>query len=190
MKKCIEFQKKLFLLAVVLIPFAVIPNIVSLNVLGGMGTKLSIYPIIIAICLAFWQEYNYKNFFQNSELFIKYSVVYVVVLVVSLLYGVYTFPYWNLINIGQINKLALLNEYMSGYGIIFSQTLLVQTWVMIRFTKNIIFTYIFTFGVSYWVYCLFYNNGQEAVKLMIRGIITATIFEERRKYLPLFFYFS
>ena len=175
MKNCIEFQKKLFLLAVVLIPFAVIPNMVRLNVLGSMGTKLSIYPIIIAICLAFWQEHRYKNFFQNSELFIKYSVVYLAVLVISLLYGLYGFPYWNLIDIGQINKLVILNTYMIGHGIIFPQTLLVKTWVMIRFTKNIILTYIFTFGVSYWVYCLFYNNGQEAIKLLIRGIIAATI---------------
>ena len=175
MKNCVEFQKKLFLLAVALLPFVFIPNIVRLNVLGVMGMKLSVYPIIVGICLAFWQEYRYKNFFRNGELFIKYSAVYIFLLVVSLLYGLYIFPYWELIDMGQINKLVLLNTYMIEQGIIFPQALLVKTWVMIRFIKNIILTYILTFGVSYWVYCLFYNNGQEAVKLMIRGIITATI---------------
>ena len=147
MKNCVEFQKKLFLLAVALLPFVFIPNIVRLNVLGVMGMKLSVYPIIVGICLAFWQEYRYKNFFRNGELFIKYSAVYIFLLVVSLLYGLYIFPYWELIDMGQINKLVLLNTYMIEQGIIFPQALLVKTWVMIRFIKNIILTYILTFGV-------------------------------------------
>ena len=97
---------------------------------------------------------------------------------VSLLVGLYIYPYYNLVlngPISQIEKLPRALEIFESYGIILDHKFVLGVWMIVRQIKGVFLEMFWCFGGAYMIFCWYYNNWQKAVLIMIKGVLAGLI---------------
>lgn len=169
-----KFLNILFLFIVISLVFNNIPKPIQMNFLGGLlGTKLSFYPIFIGMFYTVYCHYKYKNIFINFDKFIKFNSIYVLIVLMLSIIGLYNYPYYDLIINGpgtQIEKLPKVIDFFYKFGINADTKVLTVLWLIARTIKSVIFESIYTFCGSYMIYCWYHDDWQSAFKILIKGI--------------------
>ncbi len=167
-----------FFLSILLI-FNNIPKIFQLNLLGGaFSNKLSLYPLIIGLFYTIYCQYKYKNVLINFDKFIKFLAVYLAITFISLIAGLYNYPYYDMVINGpvtQIEKLPKVMVFFNSLGIHIDQKILIAFWMIARVVKGLLFDSFYTFGGAYMIYCWYHNNWQTAFKIIIKAVLTSLI---------------
>lgn len=157
-----KIRDYIFLVLCASIVFNEIPNSIRLNFLGGeYSNLLAVYPLLLGFLFTgVWQRNN-GNILIAKDKIIYYGIIYVVVLSVSLIHGLFIYPYYNDIlsgPIGQIQKLPSFLYFFSKLGINLDISKTIMGWIGGRFFKTIIIEYLYTFGGSYLIYCWYFRN--------------------------------
>lgn len=160
-----------FMLAIVFIPFHVIHKFMAVPVLD-MGSKLSIYPIILGMGCYFYQSFKQKTIWIPKK-YVYFVILLFVIQLCSTINGIVVFPYWNSISIDQFEKLvklvllipnsdSILNKDSNNIGII---------WLSIKIIIKLIFNFLTTYGCSLWIISLYIRCRGNIFKYFYKGII-------------------
>lgn len=152
-----------------------VPRMVQMNFWGGlMGNKLVFYPLIVGFIYTLHCHYKYKNVLIYFDKFLKFCGAYIGVTMLSLLIGLYTYPYYDLVfsgPAGQIEKLPYTLTFFASYGIIVDQKFVLGAWIIARQVKSVFLETFWCFGGSYMIFCWYYNEWQKAVRIIINGVL-------------------
>lgn len=170
-----KIKNQLFFLICFTLIFNNIPKVLQMNFIGSvLGDKLVFYPLIIGFVYTIYCEYKYKNVLVNVDKFINYIVIYVSLIMLSSIIGLYTYPYYDLIFSGpveQIEKLPKVLSILQSFGINIEEKTLLILWIIIRVIKGLLLETIYTFGGAYMIYCWYHNNWQQGFKILSKAII-------------------
>lgn len=169
----------LFLFIIISLIFNSIPKPIQMNFIGGiLGNKLSFYPFVVGVVYTLYCQYKYKNVLVNSNKFLKFIAVYLVVTSFSLIIGLYTYPHYDLVLNGpvtQIEKLPKLIATLNNYGIYINEKILIAFWMIARTIKSVLLEALYTFGGAYIIFCLYYNDWKRAFKVLITAILASSV---------------
>lgn len=161
------------------LPFIYIPFDLWQILLGGpYGTNLVVYPLLAGFIYTLYCQLRYRNVLVYREKVGKFLLVYLFVLLVSLVHGVFIYPYFDQILNGPINQIPRLVSFMGvlrEWGIDIDEKSLLQLWLPIRFFKSILMEVLYSFGAAYMVFCWYHNRAQRAWKILLRGVIVSLI---------------
>lgn len=170
----------LFFFVSFLLIFNNIPQILQMNFIGGLiGDKLIFYPLIIGFIYTIYYQYKYKNILVNFEKFIKFILVYLTITFISLIIGLYNYPYYDLVINGpvtQIEKLPKVIAILDSFSINVDQKVLMAFWMVARAVKSLLVEIIYTFGGVYMIYCWYHDNWKTAFNIMLKAILVSLVF--------------
>ena len=170
---------KLFWTISFLLIFNNILKFLQVNFIGGvLQNKLVFYPIFIGLIYTLYYQYKYKNVLVNLDKFLKFIIIYFSVMLISLVIGLYTYPYYDLVLNGpvtQIEKLPKVINILNNFGINIDEKILTAFWMIARTIKSILFEVLYAFGGAYMIYCWYHNNWRIAFKILIKAILVSLI---------------
>ena len=150
-----------------------------MNFLGGsVGNQLVFYPLFLGFIYTIYCQYKYKNIFINFDKFIKFIAVYLAITFISLIAGLYNYPYYDMVINGpvtQIEKLPKVMVFLNSLGIHIDQKILIAFWMIARVVKGLLFDSFYTFGGAYMIYCWYHNDWQKGLNIFIKGILIGLI---------------
>lgn len=156
-----------------------IPNLLRMNFIGGiLANKLSFYPFIVGFVYTLYCQYKYKNVLVNLDKFFRFVMLYLMITLMSLIVGLYNYPYYDLIVNGpitQIEKLPKVLEVLNGFGVYVDEKLLTAFWMIARVVKGVLFDVIYAFGGAYMIYCWYHNDWQTALKVLVKGVLVSLV---------------
>lgn len=130
--------------------FNTIPQILRLNFLGGsLAGQLTLYPLLIGMIYTIYCQWRYRNIFIYWDAFCKFIWLYVGVTLVSTIWGLYTYPYYDIVLLGptnQITKLPYVLDFLHNHGIWANEKYLTITWMMMRTLKLLFVDALYTLG--------------------------------------------
>ncbi len=168
-----KLRNGIFLSICVLLIFNNIPKIIAPNFLGGevLGDKLVFYPMFIGMIYTIYYQYNIGVYFQTVGRFLG---IYIIVVFVSMLLGLYNYPYYNIILQGpsnQIEKLPFIISFFSNIKIHINEQWLIGVWIVARAIKNLLIECIWTFGGAYMIFCWYYQDWQVAFQYIKKAVV-------------------
>lgn len=171
------YRDLLFFFIVFFSIFNFIPENLRLNILAGpMASKLSFYPLLLLFIFTIYSQYKYKNVFVNFKIFKNYFLVYIFVVLLSFIIGVYLYPYYDEVITGPVivsYKLSLIINYLNKLNITVFENVLSYYYFLLWNIKNFL-TYAFWYLIgAYLIYCLYYDNWRKAYKIVILGVLSA-----------------
>lgn len=170
----------IFFFIILFLIFNNIPKVIQMNFLGGsVGSKLIFYPVFIGFVYTIYCQYKYKNVLINFDKLIKFILVYLAITFISLIFGLYNYPYYDLVINGpvtQVEKLPKVMAILDGNGINIDQKVLVAFWMIARAIKGLLFEIIYTFGGAYMIYCWYHDNWKTAFAVMLKAVLLSLIF--------------
>jgi hypothetical protein len=150
-----------------------------MNFLGGpVGSKLIFYPLFIGLVLSLWRQYTHHDMFVEWSKFKMFILVYAGIIFVSLLHGLYIYPYYDLVlngPVSQIEKLPRVIELLRGLGIYVDSKVLVSFWMIARVLKNFVFEIIYTFGGSYMIFCWYSKDWERGFRILLKAVCISLI---------------
>ena len=156
----------LFFIIVLFFIFNNIPKALQINFIGGiLQTKLVFYPIFVSLIYTLYCQYKYKNVLINLDKFLKFIVIYFCVMLISLVIGLYSYPYYDLVLNGpvtQVEKLPKVINILNNFGFYIDEKILIAFWMVARTIKGAFLEVLYTFGGAYMIYCWYYNNWKTA----------------------------
>lgn len=160
-----------FMLAIVFIPFHVIHKFMTVPVFD-MGSKLSIYPIILGMGCYFYQAFKQRTTWIPKK-YVYFVIFLFVVQFLSTMIGLLVFPYWNSINIDQFEKLAKLVSLIPNSDSILNKdsNIIGIIWLSIKIIIKLIFNFLTTYGCSLWIISLYIRCKENVFKYFYKGII-------------------
>lgn len=162
----------IFAFLVFALPFKYIPRILWQSTLGGpFGNDLVVYPLLIGFVYTFYCQWKYRNVFFKWGIFKKFILAYVGVLLVSLIWGLINYPYYDQILAGpadQIEKLPKVLALLHGIGIPVAQKTLLEIWMLARPIKAVFFEALYTFGAAYMIFCWYHDRVQRAIDILLK----------------------
>ena len=175
-------KNKIFIVELIFLSlvFNEIPRNLQMNFLGGpVQSKLVFYPLFIGFIYTIYCQYKYKDVLVNFDKFIKFILVYLAITFISLIIGLYNYPYYDLVINGpvtQIEKLSKLMAILDSFGINIDQKVLIAFWMIARAIKGLLFEIIYTFGCAYMIYCWYYDNWKTAFDVMLKAVLVSLVF--------------
>lgn len=184
-------RNRIFYLLCLTMPFLFVPKFLHLSFIGGpINTMLMVYIILAAYAYSFYCYKKDKDIFGNKGSVIKFIILYMCVLIISLIHGLIIYPYYDLIfggPVNQIERLSKLINFLDGYNIAVDKNISLSVWMIVSFFKGIIFEIIYTFGFSYILYCWYKDEPQVAIKIIKKSIYIISIIIVLFGFIELFF---
>lgn len=169
----------LFFLACLFLIFTNIPEDFHLNFIG-IGGHLSGYPILMGFILMIL--YIFKNKHTRELPDIKrvslYILIYLGIVLASTINGLFIFPYFDKILSGpmdQIEKLPFVYNKLKSFGIDIDSDKLMLIWTIARTIKGVFLSVIWSFGISYLVYCWYKNQWKCGFYILLKGTLIAIL---------------
>ena len=158
-----KIQKFFLLLTIVLLPFTNLPKKITFS---SIGPNIVHYIIIISLFLVIYEYYKYKC--QINKIIFYFFSIYIISQFISLVYGLFTYPYYALLDVKQLPKLQYL---VNKFNISISNDTLIAIWLFIRETKNIILDSIYLCVIPLIFLHLFDKNKEEAFSFVEKAIV-------------------
>ncbi|WP_349687696.1 O-antigen ligase family protein [Acidaminococcus sp. DS4831] len=177
----VSLRDKLFFSIVLFIIFPTIPKFLQLNFLGAfLGKDLSFYPILAGVLyssIIFFKKPKLK-IHKIEKMFFAYTVTYIVVTLISFIHGLMIYPYYEGILSGpadQIEKLPIVQQFLSNKGMHIETTLLLKIWMFARLIKGFILETFWYFAVPYLVFSWYRKNEHEGFSILTKAVFTAVL---------------
>lgn len=170
-----KYINYLFFFIILFLIFNNTPKLTQMNFVGGvLGSKLVFYPIVFGMIYTLYCQYRYKNVLVNFYKFLKFIAIYFTIIFISLIIGLYTYPYYDLVLNGpitQIERLPKVINILSNFGIFIDEKILTIIWMIQGRIKSALLEILYTFGGAYMIYCWYHNNWQTAFKIIIKAVL-------------------
>lgn len=162
----------IFTMLVFSLPFNYIPCILWQNFLGGaFGNDLVIYPLFMGLIYTVYCQWKYKNVVYKWNLFKRFASIYFTVLIISLAWGLWIYPYYNQVLAGpvtQIEKLPKVLSFLHGVGLPITEKNLFILWMFVSPIKKIFLEVLYTFGSAYMIFCWYHNRIHKAIEILLK----------------------
>ncbi|AXB82361.1 hypothetical protein ACT01_08995 [Megasphaera hexanoica] len=169
-----DWEYIMFGIAVFLIPFHTGHMALSISLFGSMGSKLSIFPVLIGLCLFLYQCVKKREWYV-PKICSTFFCILLVWQIFSLIHGLVIFPNWQEISANQFKKLDFLLSILSSKGIFLDTLVIGHTWWAIKLIFTHILEYVVTYGVVIWGISLFYRNREISFQALRYGILSGAI---------------
>lgn len=176
-KKCKEIRDILFFLIVFSVIFDYAPKFLWFNFFGLGGpysSMLGIYPIMAGFVLLAFMIYKGYIHPWNKYVAIFFGISFFVY-ELSTVYGLYIYPYWNLILHAaepQIEKLPWVLTFLHKHNINISYEQLFSVWIFVRSIKATFLDLVYQFGISYMIYLWYQNDFKRGWSIFTKGVLT------------------
>ena len=172
-----RYRDFLFILICFTLIFNNIPRPIQMNFIGGpVGNKLVFYPLMIGMLYTAWCNWKYKDMLVHKRELGMFVCVYSVTSLISLVVGLYTYPYWPLVMNGpveQIEKLPKMIGFLKSHGIDAEPKVLMSVWISIRQIKGLLLDIFWCFGGAYLVYCWYKDDWKTGLKLATYALVAS-----------------
>lgn len=179
----LDIKESLLFLVVVFSTFNLIPGLFQMNFIGSfLGKNLAFYPIVLSVI---YFCYEYKNgrcgycITDKWKYIFLYLFVYLAFDFISLLHGLYIYPYYDEIYLGprdQIDKLLLIQKYLHVIGLSLSEEALFKIWIFARPIKGFIVESIWFFMVPLIVFMLYKKDIDRGNLVLCKAVVISVIF--------------
>lgn len=167
-----KFIDILFAALVFSLPFGYIPRALWQTILGGpYGHDLVLYPIIIGFLYTAYCQWKYRDSLIKWGVFKKFILIYIAILLISLVWGLFNYPYYDQILNGpadQIEKLPKALAILHGIGISLEEKTMLEIWMFARPIKGVLFEAFYTFGAAYMIFCWYHDRVQRAIDILLK----------------------
>ncbi|MFR1902716.1 MAG: hypothetical protein ACLSXY_01115 [Veillonella sp.] len=174
-----KIRDSLFACMVVTVLFTNIPKFMQINFLfGSFSRRLTVVFVCIGLLYTVYLAIKKKMEFHHFQTFKRFSIVYLLYILVSLVYGLYQYPYYDAVINGpvqQIEKLPAVIDWLQAHNIQLSQSFVVGSWMIVRFIKNAVLEYVFTFGAAYMVFNWYFKEWRKAVSLVLKSVLVSVL---------------
>ena len=164
----------MFGVAVFLIPFHIGHMALNISILGNMGSKLSVFPVLIGLCLFLYQCIRTREW-HVPKICNAFFCILLIWQILSLLHGLLIFPDWQEISANQFKKLDFLLSILSSKGIVLDTLSIGRAWWIIKLIFTHILEYSVTYGVVIWGISLFHRNRETSFQVLRYGILGGAI---------------
>ena len=161
-------------LATFLLPFHIGHRFLAVPFIGTMGSKLSIYPILLGICLFIYQIFKQRRL-AVPKMCILFFILFLLWKLIALLHGLIIFPRWQEISADQFSKLKSLIIILKGRGFYIDEILIGRIWWSIKLVLKHLLEYGLTYGCVLWVISLFYQERKTPFRFFCLGILSSSI---------------
>lgn len=156
-----------------------IPIMLQMNFIGGpIGNKLAFYPLLMGIFYTLWCEYRQGSLLVEKKKFLKYVIVYLGVVWLSLIIGLLTYPYWSIVLSGpveQIEKLSRVIVFLGEHGVNPDIKTMLGGWIIVRHIKLVLMEVLYGFGTAYMFFCWYKNDYKQGIRVACNGFIGSII---------------
>ncbi|MBQ0067061.1 MAG: O-antigen ligase family protein [Phascolarctobacterium sp.] len=169
-----KFCDILFYLICATLCFVDIPTFLRCEfVFGSISSKLAFYPLFVALVYTLYCQLRYKNVFVDWNKFKWFVYIYIALTIVSIIWGLYSFPYWqellDVTNLKSSHRYQMIHNLLQACGFNISyewvQKFLLGSYPLRTFLKN----FFYSFGTAYMVYCWYKTDWQRGFKVMMVG---------------------
>lgn len=175
----LKIRNTIFFLLVFFLAFNNIPKPLQLNFIGGpVGSKLVVYPLLAAFAYTFYCQYKCKNIFADVKPLLKYVGVFICVMLLSTIVGLYNYPYYDLVLNGpvdQIEKLPKVLAFCHAHGFNVDGKQLMQVWIIARQLKGVLMEAFWCFGGAYMVYLMCKDNRKKTTDIIGNAILCSAV---------------
>lgn len=169
----------IFFIIVFSLIFSYIPELLQASFLAGaLAPKLTIYPLIFAFGFTVFYRKNFSLSLAERKTLTKFFAVYLVVMLLSLVYGLIEYPYYSVILHGpanQIEKLPKVYSLLTENGIFVTKQGLFSAWMLGRPIKNLVVETFWTFGLSILVYAWYKNDFRNGFHVFLKGVFASVV---------------
>lgn len=172
--------RSLIIGAIFCLIFENIPKCLQLGVVSnGFSSQFSWYFLFALMILWIYQQSScdYEKHLEKKDfLYIKYILGLMVILLISNVWGLITFPYYDELLSGpnnQIEKLPIVLAWSNSHDISIDEKYLTMIWVGVRAVKGTIFSLIYTFGFSFILYQFFKKDWDFYFNLITKVVIAS-----------------
>ena len=174
-----KIVNNIFLCICISLIFNNIPAIIQQNFFGGpIGGQLVIYPLFIGYIYTLYCVKKHDIILPYKKLFYKFIGLYMGFLFISLLIGLYNFPYYSDVFAGplnQIEKIPKVLDLFHSLGIFIDPHVLLQYWLALRFMKSIILESFWCFGTAYLIFLWYKDDWEMGMKTLYKGIVISLV---------------
>ena len=157
MTKFMIYQRRLFMLLMVCLPFNHLP--ISIPLLGQQPSVGFLFlGYILLIAEYFVSDMKLDKYERRIGIFLIVSFLWALL---SRIVGVIDYQYYEYINFGQIDNLE--NLYINLSGLIdLDELTTIKSWLMVMSIKSAGLLIIYTYAISFWVYHIYRRNWKIA----------------------------
>lgn len=181
----------LFSLMILFLPFNNVPESIRVSFVGGiLGNKLLFYPFVFFLIYTIYIQCKYRKLFFNLKIFKKYIYVYAFITCISLMIGLYNYPYYNLVLSGpieQIEKLPKVIRFLNDFEVYVDENLLTIIWMTLSRIKDLFLEILYTFGGAYMIYCWYYDDWKRGFNILVNSLIVSSFIFYIYNYIELFY---
>lgn len=161
-------------IAVLLIPFHAGHQALVVPFMGNMGSKFSVYPVLIGLCIFFISKHKTRKY-SIPKICMVFFCGFFLWQIISLIHGLFIFPDWQEITTNQFRKLDFLINYLSNKGITLNAVIIGRLWWSIKLILSRILEYCVTYGVVLWIISLFCRNREASSRAFQYGILGGAV---------------
>lgn len=175
----IKIRDSLFACMVLTVLFTNIPKFMQINFLfGSFSRRLTVVFVSIGLLYTVYLAIKKKMDFHHFQTFKRFSIVYLLYILVSLIHGLYQYPYYDAVINGpvqQIEKLPLVMDWLQAHTIQVNQSFVVGSWMIVRFIKNAVLEYVFTFGAAYMLFNWYFQDWRKGISIVLRSVLASVL---------------
>ena len=179
MKMNYRMKDFLFLVLIITLIFNKIPTFIQVNFIGGsVGSKLAFYPLLIGFVYSAYYYCKSKIVPPYFKQFLQFISFYIGVLLISLLVGLITYPYYDVVfsaPLSQIEKLPKLLGFLAEHGIYLDEKYILCLWIIARTIKGVFLETLWCFGGAYMIFCWYCDNWRAGVKILTNGALASLV---------------
>lgn len=159
--QCIE--KLMLALTIILMPFVALPKRLMIDTIGTEATN---YTMLILFAMFLYEYMKYKP--KIKEKFIAFLAIFTLIRIISLVIGLVSFPYYDLITMDQISKLQVIVDKFPALG---NGKQLLPYWLFLKESKNIIFDNLTLFGLPIIMWHLFHKDWKSGFLYLMKAVL-------------------
>lgn len=172
--------------------FDYIPKVLQLKTISnGFADKFTWYFLFILMIVWIYERCLGNYIIEKKDyLYIKYIAYLVIILLLSNIWGLISYPYYNELLSGpssQIEKLPAVLAILNNHGISIDEKHLTIVWIGIRAVKGTVFYLIYTFGFSFILYQFFKKDWSYYFDLITKVVIASVTVLSMYSVIELFY---
>jgi len=158
-----KIQKIFLFLIILFLPFTNLPKSITISFIGSNAVY---YVLFISLSLFIYEYCKYK--FQIDRTILYFFVVYSFFQIISLLHGLIIYPYYDLLDVDQIQKLQYINDKLN---IQIDKNIMIGVYLFFRDTKNILLNSAYFCFIPLLFMHLFETNYEKCFSLIEKAVI-------------------
>ncbi len=166
-----KFIDILFIWILISMPFHLVNHWLWIpgSISGPFTHDMVAWPLLLGVLYTAYCQWKYKNVLYGWKQFRKYIILYLAILFASLVYGLFVYPYWDMVFNGQAMgnaKFAFAVGLLAKMGLSAGEEQILPLWLGLRCSKDILLNVLYNVGGAYMIFCWYHDRAERAIQLL------------------------